>query len=102
MIRLALPLAALALAAPAVAQNGQAAAPQTAPAARFTLDTPIEQLVADARARAVLDAEAAGLTSHSMYNMFKAMSLRQLQPMSQGRLTDDVMRRIETALAALR
>lgn len=102
MRRLALTLAALTLAAPAFAQNSQAPAPQTAPADRFNLDTPIEQLVADARAREALEANAPGISTHPMYEMFKTMSLRQLQPMSQGRLTDEIMRRVEAALAVLR
>jgi hypothetical protein len=103
VIRLALPLAVIALAAPALAQNAQAPAAQpTAPAARFTLDTPVEQLVADAQARAVLEANVPGLAAHPMYEMFKTMSLRQLQPMSQGRLTDEIMNRLQTALTALR
>jgi hypothetical protein len=110
MRRLTLALAALAAVAPpaALAQDAPAPAPAaTAPApeataARFTLDTPVEQLVADTRAKAVLDARVPGLSGHAAYNMFKAMSLRMLQPHSQGRLTDELMAQIQADLAAIR
>ncbi|MEN9933104.1 MAG: hypothetical protein RIS17_1677, partial [Pseudomonadota bacterium] len=67
-----------------------APAAPTAPeaAAKLTVDTPIEQLIANEKAKAVLDARIPGLTSHPMLDQFKAMTLKQLQPMSGGQLTD--------------
>lgn len=76
-----------ALPAAALAQNATPAAPAEA-AAKLTVDTPIEQLIANEKAKAVLDARIPGLTSHPMLDQFKAMSLKQLQPMSGGQLTD--------------
>jgi len=87
----------LATATPALAQE---AAPAAA-AAKFGLDTPIEQLVANEKAKAVLDADMPGLASHPQYEMFKAMSLKQLQPMSGGSITDEVLKKVETDLATV-
>lgn len=93
--------AALVFLAPgAFAQTAPAPAP--AAAAKFSLDTPIEALVADARAKAVLDADLPGVTSHPSYDMFKAMSLRAVQPMSNGKLTDEMLKKVETDLAAIK
>lgn len=75
---------------------------QTAPAAKFNLDTPIETLAADEAAKAVLVADLPDLLPHPMYEQFKGMSLRQLQPMSQGALTDDLLKKVETDLAAIK
>lgn len=97
--------AALAFLAPgAFAQTAPAPAPAAAPAvaAKFNLDTPIEALVADARAKAVLDADLPGVTTHPSYDMFKAMSLRAVQPMSNGKLTDEQLKKVETDLAAIK
>ncbi len=76
-----------ALPAAALAQNAAPAAPAQA-AAKVSIDTPIEQLIANEKAKAVLDARIPGLSSHPMLDQFKAMTLKQLQPMSGGQLTD--------------
>lgn len=76
---------------------------QTAPAAKFNLDTPIEVLVADEKAKAVLT-EGLGIdvTTHPAYDQFKGMSLRQVQPMSNGQVTDEMLVTIEKGLAAIK
>ncbi|MCA3566512.1 MAG: hypothetical protein IOD07_04150 [Bradyrhizobium sp.] len=89
---------ALTAAAPVVAQTPAPAAPA---AAKFGLDTPIEQLVANEKAKAVLDADMPGLSSHPQYDMFKAMSLKQLQPMSGGSISDEILKKVETDLATI-
>lgn len=88
----------------AFAQTAPAPAPAAAAAvaAKFSLDTPIEALVADARAKAVLDADLPGVTTHPSYDMFKGMSLRAVQPMSDGKLTDEMLKKVETDLAAIK
>lgn len=94
--------AALACLAPAAfAQTAPAPAPAPA-AAKFNLDTPIEALVADAKAKAVLDADLPGVSTHPSYDMFKSMSLRAVQPMSGGKLTDEMLKKVETDLAAIK
>ncbi|MDV3458876.1 hypothetical protein RZN05_17900 [Sphingomonas sp. HF-S4] len=89
-----LPVAALAQAAPASAPAAAAVAP--------TLDTPIEALVANPKSKAVLDADIPGLSTHEHYEMFKAMSLRAIQPMSNGKITEDMLKKVEADLAAIK
>lgn len=89
----ALPAASLA--------QGQAGA-QKPVAGKFTLDTPIEVLIADARARRVLETHIPRLLSHPQFNNVKARNLRQIQSFTNGRLTDATLKRIETDLAAIR
>jgi hypothetical protein len=100
-------LAALA-AAPAFAQaSAQAAtgasASAAAPAAGApSIDsTPIEELAAKPETKAVLDKDLPGLTSHPAYDQFKSMTLKQLQPMSQGALTDAQLAQVQADLAKL-
>jgi hypothetical protein len=87
---------ALALCAPAIAQ------PAAAPAAKFTLDTPIEQIIADPAGKAALDAALPGVSTHQALDMFKAMGLRQLAPYSEGMLTDERLAKAEAALATVK
>ncbi|TGX53616.1 hypothetical protein E5A73_12390 [Sphingomonas gei] len=96
--------AALAFLTPgAFAQTTPAPAPAPAAAtAKFSLDTPIEALVADPQAKAVLDADLPGVSTHPSYDMFKGMSLRAVQPMSNGKLTDEALKKVETDLAAIK
>lgn len=100
---LAIGLAVAAVAMPAVAQT--APAPADAPAAAaalFTTDTPIEALIADERAKAVLAKHLGPIDQHPAYEQFKAMSLRALAPFSQGMITDDMIGKIEADLAAIK
>ena len=111
-MRVLFALAVVSLATPALAQNSApitvapttstpAAAVPTA-TAKFNADTPIETIVADPAAKTVLDASVPGLTTHSMFDQFKSMSLKQLQPMSGGRITDEVLTKATAALAAVK
>jgi hypothetical protein len=101
----AIALLALTTAAPAFAQTAPTppAAP-TAPAAtgKFTLDTPIETIVADPKGKAVIDADIPPLTSHPAYDQFKSMSLKALQPLSNGAITDDLLKKVAADLAAIK
>lgn len=81
---------------PAVAET-----PAVDQAAAHTLDTPIERLAADPAARAVLDRELPGLTTHERYDQFKGMSLKALKPFSGGMITDERLAAVEAALRAL-
>ena len=95
--------AALAITGAASAQMAPAApAPAAAaPAAgALTTDTPIETIVADPAGKAVLDKDAPGLTTHPMYDQFKSMSLKELAPMSQGKIDDAALAKINADLAA--
>ena len=81
-----------------------AASAQMAPAApastALSTDTPIETIVADPAGKAVLDKDAPGLTTHPMYEQFKSMSLKELAPMSQGKIDDAALAKINADLAA--
>ncbi len=79
-------------------------APAAAPAsaAKYTLDTPIETIVADPKGKAVLDADLPGVTTHEMYEMFKGMTLNQLAPMSQGKITPEGLTKVAADLAAIK
>ncbi len=93
--------AAIALAAP-TAVLAQAAPAQTpAPAAGFSIDTPIETLVAHEGARAVLERHLPGVTEHPAYDQFKSMSLKAVAPYSQGLITPEKLTAIDTDLKAL-
>ena len=72
------------------------------PPKALTLDTPIEQIVAVPAGKAVLDKDLPGLTTHAMYDQFKTMSLKDLQPMSQGAITDDQLKKAGDDLAAVK
>ena len=77
-------------------------APAAAPVAKLTLDTPIEAIVADPRGKVALEATVPGITAHPAYPDFKGMSLRTVQPLSGGQLTDEMMKKIEADLAAIK
>ncbi len=91
-------LAVAALAAPALAEDTAA----TATAAAFSIDTPIEALMADERAKAVVTANLPGIDQHPAYEDFKALSLKALAPFSQGIITDEILAKIEAELAAIK
>jgi hypothetical protein len=103
------PLAALCLAAAAavaapVAALAQPAAPSSpaAPAAAFTIETPIEALMADERAKAVIAKHLPGIDQHPAYDQFKSLSLKALAPFSQGLISDELLGKIDTDLAAIK
>ena len=99
-------LAATLLAGPLAAQTTPAPAPVPAatPAAsgKFTLDTPIETIVADSAGKAVLDKDIPGMTAHPLYETFKGMTLNALQPAAQGQITDAQMAAVRADLAAIK
>lgn len=97
-------LAAVSLAPAAMAQNG-APAPAPAPAAaaaKFNLETPIQDIVADAKAKAALEANLPGISTHESYEMFKGMSLKQLAGYAADKLTPEVLAKTEKDLAAVK
>jgi len=78
------------------------AAPATPIArARFSLDTPIVELIADARAKAVLDKDMPGLSDDASLAKFQTLSLRRLAPLSGGQMTAELMNTLAYDLAGL-
>jgi len=93
---------AVAVVGPAVAWAAEAATAAPAAAASPSVETtPIVELVDNPKTKAVLDKHIPGVADHPSYDMFKGMSLRQLEPMSQGLLTDDMLTAIQGDLTAL-
>ena len=91
--------ALLTMAAPGLAQV-QPSAPVAA--AKFTVDMPIEAIAADPKAKAALDAVFPGMTTHAMYEQFKGMSLKALQPMASDKITDEGIAKLAAELAAIK
>lgn len=91
------------------AQPALSSSPTTAPAvteqpvtaSAYSLDTPIAALIADPRAKAVLDRDLPGLSSDENLDKFKTLSLRRLAPLSGGQLTAELMTKVAFDLAAL-
>jgi len=95
-----LPAAAFAQTAPAPAP---APAATPAPAAKFSADTPIEALFANEAAKAVLVADGLGdVDKHPAYDQFKAMSFRAVQPFSEGKITDEILAKLDADLAKIK
>jgi hypothetical protein len=88
------------LTTPAAAQT--APAPAAAVATAFSIDSPIEQLVASPAAKTVLEADFPGVITHPAYEQFKAMSLKQLAPYSNGIITDDKLAKASADFAAVK
>jgi uncharacterized protein YfaS (alpha-2-macroglobulin family) len=89
--------------APAAAPMADAtAAPATG--AKFNLDTPIEQIVADPAAHAILTADFGGqdVTTNPNYEQFKGMSLNAVAPYAPDKLTPELLKKIETDLATIK
>jgi hypothetical protein len=95
---LGLALAAVTVPAAVLAQD----APAPAPAAAFSIDTPIEALMADERAKAVLMKHLGPVDQHPAYADFKALSLKTLAPFSQGLITEELLGKIAADLAAIK
>jgi curli biogenesis system outer membrane secretion channel CsgG len=96
-------LAAVTFAPAAMAQTAAAPAPAPAAAtAKFNLETPIQDIVADAKAKAALEANLPGISAHESYEMFKGMSLKQLAGYAADKLTPEVLAKTEKDLAAVK
>ncbi len=87
----------------ALAQSAPPAPAPAAPAASqaLSVDTPIETLVAAPSAKAVLDADVPGLTTHPAFDKFKHESLRSVAPKFGGAITDKDVAKVQADLAAL-
>ena len=93
--------AAALLATPLAASAQTAPAPAPAAAAKLTIDSSIETIAANPKGKAILDAQFPGMLAHESYPMFKAMSLKQVQPYAQGRITDEQVAKVAAELAKL-
>lgn len=81
-------------AAPAAAA---AAAPAAAPAAAGALSvetTPISDIIKNPQAKAALEKALPQIPQY--YDQIGAMTLRQVEPMSQGAITDDTLKSLQS------
>lgn len=69
--------------------------------APFNLDTPIERLLADPRAKAVLDKDVPGLSDDENLPRFRTLSLRRFQPLTGGQMTDALLAQVDRDLAGI-
>ena len=63
------------------------------------LDVPIERIAGHPAGKAVLDIRLPQVMTHSGYDTFKSLSLRQLLPLSQGQLSEDALAWVARDLA---
>ena len=69
---------------------------------KYTIDTPIETIAANPAGKAVLDKDLPGLTTHEAYDSFKSMSLKDVQPMSNGAISDAALAEAGADLASVK
>jgi hypothetical protein len=88
----------------APAQPAASTAPAAAAEARpggFSLDTPIADLIAEPRAKAILDRDVPGMSDDPNLPKFQALSLRKLAPLSGGQMTPALLAKVGADLAAI-
>lgn len=89
-------------AAPAAPVAPVAAATPAAPAAGgYSLDTPIADLIAEPRAKAILDRDVPGMSDDPNLPKFQSLSLRKLAPLSGGQMTPALLAKVAADLAAI-
>jgi len=103
MSKLAAALASIALAAVAGTALAQTQTPPpAAPAtARPTIASPVKDLLANPQTLAVMEKHLPGISQHPALPQFQDMTLAQLAPVSQGRLTPEIIAAIDADLKAL-
>jgi hypothetical protein len=104
MILLAFAAATLAqpATAPAHPANHTKPAPAAASSARFSVaTTKIADLLANPAAKAAIEAVLPGFSAHPQIGMAGQFTLKAVQPMAQGQITDAHLEQIEKALAAI-
>ena len=85
-------------AAPVAAATPPAPAP---PAGGYSLDTPIADLIAEPRAKAILDRDVPGMSDDPNLPKFQSLSLRKLAPLSGGQMTPTLLAKVAADLAAI-
>ncbi len=63
--------------------------------------TPIADLAANPDTKAVLDKDLPGVTTHPAFDQFKGMTLKALQPMSGGVISDAQLAAVQADLDKL-
>jgi hypothetical protein len=71
------------------------------PPARFSTQTPVEELLANAQARAVLDKRVPGFTTDARVQQALKMSLRVIAPFAADVFTESMLSSIDEDLKAI-
>ena len=102
-MKLALFPLVLSLAVPVAAQTAAVpSSPAPAATARYSVDTPLEILIDDPKAKAVVLADlGTDPSQHPNYAGFKSMSLSQIAPLSNGAIDSEKLKKVAADLAAL-
>ena len=66
-----------------------------------TIDSPISALLADDRVKTIIEKHCPGMTSDPRLKMARGMTLKQIMPLSQGRITMNKIEAISEDLAKL-
>jgi hypothetical protein len=83
------------------AASAAAVVPKAAAAGGYSLDTRIAELIADPRAKAILDRDVPGMSDDPNLPKFQALSLRKLAPLSGGQMTAALLAKVGADLAAI-
>jgi len=78
-----------------------AATPAAPVAGGYSLDTPIADLIAEPRAKAILDRDVPGMSDDPNLPKFQSLSLRKLAPLSGGQMTPALLAKVAADLAAI-
>lgn len=73
----------------------------SAPGAALTIDSPIEAIMMSWEGRQIVNRELPTLATHPAYDQFKGMRLKDLQPLSEGAISDQAIANIDAGLKAL-
>ena len=73
----------------------------TPPVGGYSLDTPIADLIAEPRAKAILDRDVPGMSDDPNLPKFQSLSLRKLAPLSGGQMTPALLAKVAADLAAI-
>ena len=63
-----------------------------------TISSSLKDLLADPKAKAILEKHFPGFSSNPQLQMAMGMTLKQIQPFSKGVITDDKLKLIEQEL----
>lgn len=84
------------------AQEVPPTVPKQAETARLGVDTPIETVLADPAGEKVLASHNLFPQQHPAYENFKMLTLRDVQPMSEGAITVEMLVKLATELGAIK
>jgi hypothetical protein len=98
------PIAALALTLLAAGAASAQTPPRRvqAPQSRFSIDTPIRDLIANPAAKAALDKEMPGISTHAMLPHFQHLSMRTLAASPHASIPASRVQALQAALAKIR